>query len=178
MYPQPYLEYLVQFHAERDYFECHEILEEFWKSAPAAERQAVWVGLIQIAVGLYHQRRGNWRGAGKMLGSALNIIRQHPEDIRRLGLDSAALTQLLEERLEEVRCGAPYRSMTLPIQEEALRRAYEQACALRNVPVTRDSDMSDHYLLNKHMLRDRSDVYAERERQLELREQQRGRLER
>jgi len=39
MYPEPYLEYLIQFHAERDYFECHEILEEYWKSAPANERE-------------------------------------------------------------------------------------------------------------------------------------------
>lgn len=31
MYPAEYLEYLVYFHADRDYFECHEILEEYWK---------------------------------------------------------------------------------------------------------------------------------------------------
>ncbi|MFD2371144.1 DUF309 domain-containing protein [Brevibacillus sp. GCM10020057] len=177
MYPQPFLEYLVQFHVERDYFECHEILEEYWKSAPAAERQPVWVGLIQIAVGLYHQRRGNLRGAEKMLQSALNIVRRHQQDIRQLGLDSAALSQLLEDRLKEVTAGAPYRSLTLPIQDEALRRAYEQACALRHAPVHCDSDMNDHYLLNKHMLRDRSEVFAERQRQLELREQERSKLE-
>lgn len=177
MYPQAYLEYLVQFHAERDYFECHEILEEYWKSAPPAQREAVWVGLIQIAVGLYHQRRGNLEGARKMLASALQIIRQYPQKVRQLGLDGPALAKLLAQRLEELNAGAAYRSMNLPIRDEALRQAYEQACAVRNAPVGRDSDLSDHYLMNKHTLRDRSEVLAERNRQLTLREQQRGRQE-
>ncbi|GED30724.1 DUF309 domain-containing protein [Brevibacillus centrosporus] len=174
MYPQPYLDYLVQFHVERDYFECHEILEEYWKSVPQEQRQIVWVGLIQIAVGLYHQRRGNLNGAKKMLTSAHSILEHHPEDVLRLGLDHAALMLLLEKRLEELNNGLSYHSMSLPILAADLREAYERACALRDVPVTRESDLNDHYLLNKHTLRDRSEVFAERARQLQLRERQRS----
>ncbi|WNC12724.1 DUF309 domain-containing protein [Brevibacillus brevis] len=174
MYPQPYLDYLVQFHVDRDYFECHEILEEYWKSFPANERKAVWVGLIQIAVALYHQRRGNQNGALKMLASAIRIVKQHPDDIQRLGMDDNALTSLLEARLKEVKDGEAYRSLDLPIKDEGLRRQYEDACAARKAPASRESDLSDSYLLNKHTLRDRSEVHAERQRQLQLREQRRS----
>ncbi|MED4749854.1 DUF309 domain-containing protein [Brevibacillus choshinensis] len=173
MYPQPYLDYLIQFHVERDYFECHEILEEYWKSSPPDQRKAVWVGLIQIAVALYHQRRGNQNGAIKMLTSAIRLLEQHREDVQQLGLDSAALHLLLTKRLEEISTGIAYRSLSLPIREEALQRAYEHACALRNAPVSRESDLNDHYLMNKHTLRDRTDVFAERQRQFDLREQRR-----
>lgn len=31
MYPEAYIEYLAEFHGSRDYFECHELLEEHWK---------------------------------------------------------------------------------------------------------------------------------------------------
>lgn len=174
MYPQPYLDYLVQFHVERDYFECHEILEEYWKSVPPEQRKAVWVGLIQIAVALYHQRRGNQSGASKMLSSAIQLLKQHHKDVELLGLDSPALNLLLEKRLEEIKTGIAYRSLSLPIREEALRTAYEHVCALRNAPVSRESDLNDHYLMNKHTLRDRSEVFAERQRQIDLREQRKN----
>lgn len=173
MYPQPYLEYLVQFHAERDYFECHEILEEYWKSDPPEVRNPVWVGLIQIAVALYHQRRGNQSGAVKMLDSAIRLLKAHQQKVKELGLDAPALVHLLEGRLEEMRQNVPYRSLNLPIADEALRQAYEQACRERNVPICRDSDMNDSFLLNKHTMRDRSDVLDERKRQLAKKEQQR-----
>lgn len=174
MYPQPYLEYLVQFHVERDYFECHEILEEYWKSAPAGQRKAVWVGLIQIAVALYHQRRENHKGAVKMLASAIEILKQQQKDVQELGLDSTALLLLLEKRLAEMKAGLAYTSLTLPIRAEGLRQAYEHACAERKAAVTGEHSMHDHYLKNKHTLRDRSEVQAERQRQLELRERHRS----
>lgn len=43
-------------------FEAHEVLEDAWKAAPAAERE-LWRGLAQLAVGLTHAARGNRAGA-------------------------------------------------------------------------------------------------------------------
>jgi uncharacterized protein len=170
MYPQPYLDYLIQFHAERDYFECHEILEEYWKSAPPAERKLIWVGLIQIAVGLYHQRRGNRNGAEKMLGNALKLVRQHQHELSELGLDAPALTALLEKRLDDLQQGVPYVSLDLPMIDPGLQEAYRCACIAHNLPECSISDMTNSFLLNKHTLRDRRDVLEERMRQLKLRE--------
>ena len=72
-YPEDYLSFLVHFHGTRDYFECHEILEEYWKETAPKERDSHWVGLIQIAVALYHERRGNKQGATRTLTKAIEI---------------------------------------------------------------------------------------------------------
>jgi len=47
-------------------FEAHEVLEDAWKAAPAAERD-LWRGLAQLAVGLTHAARGNRAGAAALL---------------------------------------------------------------------------------------------------------------
>lgn len=47
-------------------FHAHEVLEDAWKSAPAAERD-LWRGLAQLAVGLTHALRGNRSGAIALL---------------------------------------------------------------------------------------------------------------
>src|ERR671933_1671683 len=47
-------------------FEAHEVLEDAWKAAPAAERE-LWRGLAQLAVGLTHAARGNRAGAAALI---------------------------------------------------------------------------------------------------------------
>ncbi|MDQ1745143.1 MAG: uncharacterized protein QOE23_3482 [Pseudonocardiales bacterium] len=47
-------------------FEAHEVLEDAWKAAPAAERE-LWRGLAQLAVGLTHAARGNQAGATALI---------------------------------------------------------------------------------------------------------------
>jgi predicted metal-dependent hydrolase len=47
-------------------FEAHEVLEDAWKAAPAAERD-LWRGLAQLAVGLTHAARGNRAGAAALI---------------------------------------------------------------------------------------------------------------
>lgn len=55
-------EYVYYFEYLRDYFECHELLEEFWKNKPEFTKQDFEVGLILLATGQYHMRRGNITG--------------------------------------------------------------------------------------------------------------------
>jgi len=166
MYPHEYLSYLVHFHADRDYFECHEILEEYWKSLSNESRSAVWVGLIQIAVGLYHHRRGNFAGAKKMLASAIRILHKHAAEVERLALDVNTLTSLLTERLSRIQSGEPYESLELPITDAALLEACRQLAAQKGLVFGQRSDLSNDYLLHKHTLRDRTDVIEERKRSL------------
>ncbi len=51
----------------QDFYECHETLEEYWNTLPVdlPERQLVQ-GIIQIAVGFYHLKRENVKGALKL----------------------------------------------------------------------------------------------------------------
>ncbi|KPB03186.1 DUF309 domain-containing protein [Bacillus sp. CHD6a] len=169
MYPKAYLDYLYHFHCDRDYFECHEVLEEYWKEKDASEREVHWVGLIQIAVGLYHQRRGNYKGALRMLQNASRVIRSESAAITTLGLDSGQLVKLLEERVEYVKKQEPYMSMNLPIVDSNLQLSCDAMAKSEGVVWGAASDLHDGSLVNRHTLRDRSDVIAERQRQLKLR---------
>ncbi|CAG9622346.1 DUF309 domain-containing protein [Sutcliffiella rhizosphaerae] len=169
MYPQAYLDYLYHFHCDRDYFECHEVLEEYWKEKEAQERDIHWVGLIQIAVGLYHQRRGNLSGAKKMLQNAVHIVTSQSDCIQLLGLDSVALEKLLNERILDIEQGSPYRSFNLPIEDSNLLISCQSKAASSNKIWGAISDLTDAALINRHSLRDRTEVILERQRQLDAR---------
>jgi len=172
-YPKAYLDYLIFFHAERDYFECHEVMEEFWKAHPGDERSLTYVALIQIAVGLYHERRGNRAGAVKMIQSAArNMAAPH---IKSLGLDYPQLHAMLTERAAQIQNGnSAYLEMNLPIIDAALLAWCLQESAARGFTWQGPSRMDDEALIHKHTLRDRSEVIEERERQQQIRKKKGG----
>ncbi|MFC5448215.1 DUF309 domain-containing protein [Paenibacillus aestuarii] len=172
-YPEAYLDYLIFFHAERDYFECHEVMEAFWKEHPGDERSQTYVALIQIAVGLYHERRGNQAGAVKMIQSAArNMDAQH---IGSLGLDAVQLQVLLAERVSLIQDSQPaYMEMNLPIADADLLAWCNQESAARGLTWQAASRMDDEALIHKHTLRDRTEVIQERERQQQIRKEKGG----
>ncbi|WP_068775571.1 DUF309 domain-containing protein [Paenibacillus sp. FJAT-26967] len=172
-YPQAYVDFLVHFHGDRDFFECHEVLEEYWKEAGAHPLADAYVGLIQLAVGLYHQRRGNLAGAVKMLSGSLSYLEQMPKD--KLGLDPELVRAMIEQRLHEVESSvASYQDLDLPINDLDLLEECRAECQARGLEWGKSSDLSDKHLLDKHKLRDRSNVIRERARQLECRKLCRG----
>lgn len=168
-YPDHYVSYLVEFHATRDFFECHEQLEEYWKEHPADERALIWVGLIQLAVGQYHERRGNLAGAAKMYKQALGKLTVKSLD--SLGLDGTVAVIELEAALSrskqlEDAISPAYKDMNLVIVDAQLQLLCEQQCAERGMALSQwglPSDKTDEALIHRHTLRDRSDVIAARE---------------
>lgn len=44
VYPEAYVAFLHEFHTTRDYFECHEILEEYWKEDPLSSAKNIGSG--------------------------------------------------------------------------------------------------------------------------------------
>lgn len=95
-YDPLYLAYLVYFNRDRDYFECHEVLEELWL---AKERDPLYKALLQVAVGLYHSRNYNIRGGTIMLKGAYLKLEEYPADT--LGIN---LTKLVQEVKAYVQC--------------------------------------------------------------------------
>ncbi|SDC45163.1 hypothetical protein SAMN02799630_00292 [Paenibacillus sp. UNCCL117] len=166
-YPDEYVQYLIYFHADRDYFECHEVLEEYWKEHPEDPRGGAYVVLIQIAVASYHERRGRRSGAAKMLQGAVERLAR--TSLAPLGLDQEETLARLEKRLRELEAGdKPFEDLNLPIADPELLDLCREQCRGR-ADWERPSPMEDLFLLNKHTLRDRSGVIAERLRQKELR---------
>lgn len=84
-YSPLFVKFVHHFNGDRDYFECHEVLEELWLEEG---RDPLYQGLLQAAVALYHHRNGNGNGARKLFRAALDKLDNQPEDA--LGIDLAA----------------------------------------------------------------------------------------
>jgi predicted metal-dependent hydrolase len=88
-YDRLYVAFIYYFNVERDYFECHEVMEELWLEEG---RKPLYQGLLQIAVGLYHHWNGNVGGSIKLFTQGIDKLQHFPSPI--LGID---LTKLIEE---------------------------------------------------------------------------------
>ncbi|MBH5317815.1 DUF309 domain-containing protein [Paenibacillus sp. GSMTC-2017] len=164
-YPNPYVTYLVEFHATRDYFECHELLEEYWKENPNDGLGHIWVGLIQLAVGLYHERRGNLRGAMKMYDQSFSRLNE--AELSLLGINGQHLISELENRRKNVNhLTDQYVDVNMILIDEELRELCEKQCDERNVAWGTPSDRENEAIIHRHTLRDRSEVIATREESL------------
>ncbi|WP_100398481.1 DUF309 domain-containing protein [Bacillus sp. FJAT-44742] len=173
MYPNAYIEYLVYFHGPRDFFECHEVLEEHWKKDKKEERNPHWVGLIQVAVSLYHQRRNNFSGAIRMMASAINILSKEAENLKLLGLQYEELLQRLEQRLTDMYEYKDYEEFNLPIADLDLLAYCKQKSLEIGSLWGSDSDFENGMIIHKHTLRDRSEVIEERLKQQYVKEKER-----
>lgn len=165
IYSDSYIQFLIQFHGHRDYFECHELLEEHWKEKEAGRRDKHWVGLIQLAVGLYHQRRGNYAGAEKVLLRSSGIIAEHSYSLQQLSIDTDELLNRIYLQLDQLLSDDPYSDLNIPLTDAGLVQHCQEECARLRLVWQNKSDMADKELIDRHTRRDRSDVIQEREEQ-------------
>lgn len=168
-YPRPYILYLVHFHGDRDFFECHEILEEYWKEANPKDRNSLWVGFIQIAVALYHERRENRQGAIRTITKAVNNLSNNRNKLNDFGLDVDKLFLLLKYTRERMIAGKAYENINLPLIENQLITQCIAECKKLGLTWEMESSVANPKIIHKHLLRDRSKVIQERSRQLEIR---------
>ncbi|ARI77200.1 hypothetical protein HM131_10275 [Halobacillus mangrovi] len=155
MYPDLYIDYLAHFHGTRDYFECHEVLEEHWKNVDPKNRNSVWVFLIQLAVCMYHYRRGNRKGAEILINRCLKRYPTISESLEEIGLEKREVLLLVQEVRTRLINQQPYKSTILPICDNILLDDVRQKCKKWGVTYGKPSNLLDHYLINKHSLRNR-----------------------
>lgn len=162
MYPSHYIDFLVHFHGDRDYFECHEILEEYWKEIDAGNKNSVWVGFILLSVSCYHHRRGNYEGASRTIEKSLKILSKNHQDLYNLGIDADQLIILLGSRLLEINNRKQYSSLNLPIINKALIQKCLEKCRLLQMEWCKESNLSNIDLIHRHSRRDRTQVIMDR----------------
>lgn len=121
-----------------DYFECHEVAEDYWKQLALGDKNHALVGYIQLAASLYHQRRGNTVGAQKLRISAERIL---------LAADDVFFTYTDRQSL--------LTNASLQMQE-----TLQQLVATRVATLPK---LDEHFIKHKHTLRDRSEVIAARQ---------------
>src|SRR5438093_729060 len=66
----------VELFNHREYFECHEALEDAWRSSREPARTFL-KGLIHVAVALYQYQRGNSHGARVKAASARRYLQPY-----------------------------------------------------------------------------------------------------
>ncbi|MGG3470844.1 DUF309 domain-containing protein [Neobacillus pocheonensis] len=169
MYPNEYIQFLAHFHGDRDYFECHEILEDYWKKTDPSNKDSIWVGLIQVAVSAYHHRRGNYNGAKRTLEKAIRILRIQEAEVISLGLDHLPFQILLNDRLSLIEKGEVYQSFNLPICDPFLLKLGKSFCEHHGYEWGQKSDLTNRSLVDRHTLRDRTEVIEERIQSLKMR---------
>lgn len=85
----------------RDWFECHETVEDLW-IGESGEVRDLYQGIIQIAVALHHWRNGNFGGAISLLKGGAGYLGRVSAacqwvDVEALIADANRLRSALEE---------------------------------------------------------------------------------
>ncbi|MEG0471520.1 MAG: DUF309 domain-containing protein [Solibacillus sp.] len=151
-----FVDYCSYFNGNEDYFECHEVLEDYWKELAPGEKQHPLVGYVQLATGLYHWRRGNFLGANRMLQKAIAIIGKHDPEPFFEYINKDGLLEQMHICVQRIQKSQHFIAFELPIKNDLLLQLVSQK-------ITELPALTSHYIMNKHMLRDRSDILTARE---------------
>jgi hypothetical protein len=93
----------IELFNEKQYFECHEVIEEAWIEEADPVR-IMYQGILQVGVACYHIENKNWRGAMKVLDRGTSKLRRFEPTC--MGIDLAKLLRDAETvRHELMRLG-------------------------------------------------------------------------
>jgi len=128
-YDEKFVHFIVLFNIDRDYFECHEVMEELWLEEG---RNRFYQGLLQVAVGLHHWRNDNLSGAVKLFTAALEKLQpsgdvQHGLDLKQLKADTR---QALELLLADGEAPPAFRSFDIRVLDAELAELTERLAAI------------------------------------------------
>ncbi|TDM18336.1 DUF309 domain-containing protein [Macrococcoides canis] len=143
-------EYVYYFEYLRDYFECHELLEESWKNKAEFTKQDFEVGLILLATGQYHMRRGNVTGGQRSLLKAKRILKHYINSHYEHYIDIRKLISDIEKRINS----SVYFPITLPVSSEI-------RTLLSDKGPKNSADIHEN-IIHKHLKRDRTEVLLAR----------------
>ncbi|MET3576464.1 DUF309 domain-containing protein [Bhargavaea ullalensis] len=147
-----FIKFMAYFNGNQDYFECHEVLEDYWNEVAPRDKTHPLVGYILVAVAFYHWRRGNFAGAEKSmengLGKLSGALEERPEFFE--GIDAGQLLASAGRSLNEIRAGQPFRSFEIRVLDPDLQAAVNTTAS--SLTDRRNSPS----LIHKHMQRHRS----------------------
>ena len=92
----------IELFNRREFFECHEVLEEIWTPAVQPERWFLQ-SLIHFAVAFYHHERKNKAGAGRQLRKGLRKIENYLPEWG--GVNTAAIASAAQRCLATIEAG-------------------------------------------------------------------------
>lgn len=89
----------IELFNQREYFECHEVIEQAWNEESSSVR-IMYQGILQIGVACYHIQNKNWPGAMKVLDRGVSKLQRFTPscmgiNLEQLLTDSEAIRQEL-----------------------------------------------------------------------------------
>ncbi len=150
-----FVEFLVYFNDNQDYFEGHEVLEEYWKSIPGYSKSHPLTAYILLSTGMYHWRRGNLDGGSRTISKALHRFISLPPvyDEYKDIVDFDQLISDVTFAKSEISNEQPFRAFEIMIQSQKLKDAVHRTKPNLDLLLSGSDDV-----IHKHMLRDRSDI--------------------
>lgn len=162
------LKYYNEFIIKQDYFECHEIMEDAWKSKAHFSKEDDEIFFIQLSTAEYHYRRNNLYGARKIYRRAVARLDERHFPHLEYGLESGIIP-LVRERLDTIGT-EPFTPLLLPLTRpmlEALRAYAMPQLSMEgfqgHIGTIHKKDIT---LVQKHRLRDRSEIINVRNEKL------------
>jgi predicted metal-dependent hydrolase len=150
-----FLQFVLYFNEHQDYFECHEVLEEYWKSVSPNDKSHALTAWILLSTGMYHWRRGNLMGAERSLQNAQKRFAMHPESEYYTGIHMEDMLSHLKDSIEMIHVSKEFKPFTLTI----LSHEFKLLVQKQQMPVA----LTGEELIHKHMRRDRSEILKARE---------------
>lgn len=82
-----------------EYYECHDDLEDAWREETRRVRY-LYQGILQVGVGFYHRRNGNWKGAVGLIKNGVERLRDFEPET--MGVNVEKLVRESEDCLAEI----------------------------------------------------------------------------
>lgn len=156
-----YIDFYNYFNGNQDYFECHEVLEEYWKEVAPGDKEHVLVGLVQLATGMYHWRRSNFSGAARILTKSIHNIKRNEQSIFLKPINLPLLEKQLLQSISQVEQKKTFHSFKIDIIDCEFKKLVDKR-------ILEQPKSDKHFLLHKHMLRDRTEILQARAAKMEL----------
>ncbi|GKV67911.1 hypothetical protein NCCP2716_04090 [Sporosarcina sp. NCCP-2716] len=150
-----FVQFLVYFNTNGDYFEGHEVLEDYWKSVSAHTKIHPLTAFILLTTGMYHWRRGNFEGSSRTLHKAQQRFREaiplFPDYAEEIDLDGLLLD--MDNAVRTIRDRQPFKPFAIRgLSPDLAGKTQAAALTLPLLPAGSDP------VIHKHMLRDRTDI--------------------
>ncbi len=150
-----FLKFIIYFNDNQDFFECHEVLEEYWNTFPERTKAHPLTAYILLSTAMYHWRRGNDIGAVRSLKKAqrkMNLMADITPTFTE-GLDFEDLLTKINQSIAAIENGKAFIPFPIKVTSLDLLKSLEAL-----TPKMQLLPYESEAIIHKHLLRDRTEV--------------------
>lgn len=149
-----FVKFIIYFNHNQDFFECHEVLEDYWNTFPERTKEHPLTSYILLSTGMYHWRRGNTIGALRTLKKAKHKMTMiEPTSAFIDGINFDGLLDNVNLAIQSIEAGQPFKFFPIGITCPEIQLLSDKAeTSIDLLPFGSDA------VIHKHLLRDRTEI--------------------